>query len=172
MPYINARTNEYPFTIADFRRSKPNVSFPKYISEDTLRRNGIHPVYQVDDPSYDKSNQKIVQAETPSRETNGAYTEENAPDQMMVGEPIYTGRWILAKTVVDLTSEEQTEWDATVAEENRETRNRLLADTDHYGLSDVTMTAEMITYRQTLRDLPETATSWPHLSDDDWPTKP
>ena len=36
----------------------------------------------------------------------------------------------------------------------RQDRNRLLAETDFYALSDVTMSDEMKTYRQTLRDLP------------------
>jgi len=36
----------------------------------------------------------------------------------------------------------------------RTERNRLLAETDYFALSDVTMTAEMTTYRQALRDLP------------------
>jgi hypothetical protein len=41
------------------------------------------------------------------------------------------------------------------AEDNlRAERNRLLAETDYFALSDVTMTADMSTYRQALRDLP------------------
>ena len=35
----------------------------------------------------------------------------------------------------------------------REERNRRLAETDFYALSDVTMSAEMETYRQDLRDI-------------------
>ena len=37
----------------------------------------------------------------------------------------------------------------------RAKRNRLLAETDFYALSDVTMSDDMKTYRQDLRDLPE-----------------
>ena len=37
----------------------------------------------------------------------------------------------------------------------RAKRNRLLAETDYYALSDVTMSDDMKTYRQELRDLPE-----------------
>ena len=51
----------------------------------------------------------------------------------------------------------------------REKRNRLIAETDFYALSDVTMTTEMSNYRQALRDLPSTQ------SDPDdivFPTKP
>ena len=36
----------------------------------------------------------------------------------------------------------------------RTERDRLLAETDYFALSDVTMTADMSTYRQDLRDLP------------------
>jgi hypothetical protein len=41
------------------------------------------------------------------------------------------------------------------AEDNLRTeRNRLLAETDYFALSDVTMSAEMTEYRKLLRDLP------------------
>tara|TARA_Y100000004_G_C8723139_1_gene330976 strand:- start:20 stop:349 length:330 start_codon:yes stop_codon:yes gene_type:complete len=51
----------------------------------------------------------------------------------------------------------------------RAERNQRLLDTDHYGLSDQTMTSEMSTYRQALRDITDSATS---LDDVTWPTKP
>ena len=38
----------------------------------------------------------------------------------------------------------------------RKERNALLKETDHYALSDVTMTDEMRTYRQSLRDITDT----------------
>jgi len=53
----------------------------------------------------------------------------------------------------------------------RNKRNELLAETDHYGLSDVTMSTEMTNYRQALRDITNTYSSM----DDEgfvWPTKP
>jgi|DEB0MinimDraft_6_1074348.scaffolds.fasta_scaffold04029_2 hypothetical protein len=51
----------------------------------------------------------------------------------------------------------------------REKRNKLLAETDFYALSDVNMTTEMSNYRQQLRDLPS-STSNP--DDVVFPTKP
>ena len=42
----------------------------------------------------------------------------------------------------------------TAFESLRTERNRLLAETDWTASTDVTMTAEMTTYRQALRDLP------------------
>jgi len=61
--------------------------------------------------------------------------------------------------------------DDRVAEANRNKRNALLAETDYLALSDNTMSAEMTTYRQALRDI-TTHTNWPNLEDADWPTKP
>jgi len=57
----------------------------------------------------------------------------------------------------------------------REKRNNLLAETDHYGLSDVTMSAEMQTYRTNLRDLPGTIADDATAADVEataFPTKP
>ena len=53
--------------------------------------------------------------------------------------------------------------------ELRVERNRRLVETDHYGLSDQTMTSDMSTYRQALRDITKSATS---LDDVTWPEKP
>jgi len=57
----------------------------------------------------------------------------------------------------------------------RSKRNSLLKETDHYGLSDVTMSEDMTTYRQELRDLPSTVADDDEASDVDsitFPTKP
>ncbi len=58
----------------------------------------------------------------------------------------------------------------------RAKRNQLLAETDFYALSDVTMSSDMTTYRQSLRDLPanNNKASWngTTLSNVTFPTKP
>jgi hypothetical protein len=51
----------------------------------------------------------------------------------------------------------------------RKERNALLAATDFYALSDVTMSDAMTTYRQALRDLPA---SVENSEDVVWPEKP
>jgi hypothetical protein len=57
-------------------------------------------------------------------------------------------------------------------------RDRLLAETDWWAVSDRTMTSEQSAYRQALRDLPDTATpvldptSRSGISGVDWPVKP
>ena len=54
----------------------------------------------------------------------------------------------------------------------REDRNRLLVDTDWYAVSDLTMSDDMTTYRQDLRDLPAGKTTKAHVDAATWPTKP
>ena len=51
-------------------------------------------------------------------------------------------------------------------------RNRLLAETDFYGNSDVTMSDDMTTYRQALRDLPAGKDTVDKCNNATWPTKP
>jgi len=54
----------------------------------------------------------------------------------------------------------------------RDRRNRLLAETDFYALSDVTLSDDMTTYRQALRDLPAGKDTVQKCEDATWPTKP
>ena len=76
-------------------------------------------------------------------------------------------------------NEEEAAWEAGAKDRSmanlRAKRNSLLKETDHYGLSDVTMSDEMSTYRQELRDLPSTVADDDTASDVDaitFPTKP
>ena len=85
--------------------------------------------------------------------------------------------------VVQFTAEEETARDA---EEQawadaaparalatlRDKRNRLLKETDFYGNSDVTMSDDMKTYRQALRDLPAGKDTVEKCENATWPTKP
>jgi hypothetical protein len=81
---------------------------------------------------------------------------------------------------VPFTAEEETERDAEeaawaagandrLAAEERAKRTALLMETDHYALSDVTMSSDMTAYRQALRDVPQ-QTDFP--TSINWPTKP
>ena len=81
---------------------------------------------------------------------------------------------------IQFTAEEET---ARVAEEKawadkapsremaqiRRHRDTLLRETDHFGLGDVTMSDDMKTYRQALRDIPASNTVYADVA---WPTKP
>ena len=89
--------------------------------------------------------------------------------------------------MVAYTAEEEAEADLLIsdakvlerAEANlRAERNIKLKETDFYALSDVTMSSDMTTYRQALRDLPsnyttdDSKTLAEDLSNLNWPTKP
>ena len=54
----------------------------------------------------------------------------------------------------------------------RRRRNNLLKDTDFYALSDVTMSADMTTYRQDLRDLTNGLSTVADVNAVVYPTKP
>ena len=54
----------------------------------------------------------------------------------------------------------------------RSRRNQLLAETDFYALSDVTMSDDMKTYRQELRDLPSGKDTVEKCNNATFPTKP
>ena len=57
-------------------------------------------------------------------------------------------------------------------EQLRFTRNRLLRQTDFYALGDVTMSDDMKTYRQSLRDITNGLTTADEVNAVSWPTKP
>ena len=71
---------------------------------------------------------------------------------------------------------EETAWanaaPARALADMRAKRNRLLAETDFYALSDVTMSEDMTTYRQALRDLPDGLDTVEKVNNKAYPTKP
>ena len=84
---------------------------------------------------------------------------------------------------VQFTAEEETARDAEeqawadgalarALADMRARRNRLLAETDYYALSDVTMSEDMTTYRQALRDLPDGLDTVEKVNNKAYPTKP
>ena len=54
----------------------------------------------------------------------------------------------------------------------REKRNNLLKETDYYALSDVTMSDDMATYRQQLRDITNGVNTEAKAKNKTFPTKP
>jgi hypothetical protein len=140
----------YPYNVGQLRRDNPNTSFPKLIPSEMLESYGVYTVVYTDMPSIDDRTQKVEQDATPS---------------------LVDGAWTIGWTTSSKTAEETQAWDDGMASSNRGKRDGLLAETDWMALSDVTMTTEMTTYRQALRDI-TTHANWPNLADDDWPTKP
>ena len=148
------------------RRDNPNVSLPRVWSENVNEALGIDPVLEAPRPDAAGYTQAV---------RDGVTQDAN-------------GNWVQAWEVVDMfsdsTDEEgvtttkaeheaayQADLDAKAAASTRAQRDAKLSETDWTGLSDVTMTAEMATYRQALRDITDHE-NFPSLQDTDWPEAP
>ena len=151
------------------RSMHPNVSLPKVWNANVNETLGIDPVLASPQPD-PSGDYKVVVRNGVEQDANGnwvwAWTEND-----MFQEYIETD-----ENGVETTVTVQAQIDAKVAADNaaleateRATRDDLLKATDHYGLSDVTMSAEMTAYRQALRDVPQQADFPATIT---WPTKP
>jgi len=72
--------------------------------------------------------------------------------------------------------QEEADWEAGAFDRAianlRQQRNSKLAETDFYALSDVTMSEDMTTYRQNLRDITNGLSTVEDVNNVTWPTKP
>ena len=150
----NGQVEQFPYTLGDLRRDNPQTSFPKKIGDAILASHGIYHVMPETQPEYDNLVQVLVRDPEP-------HNNETAVDED-TGETYRTGRWVIGYTV-----ENKPQGQAEEAVRNK--RDRLLKETDWMALSDVTMSAEVTSYRQALRDITEQA-SFPYSVV--WPTKP
>lgn len=146
----NGQIDQYPYTVGDLRRDNPNTSFPKRIPEVTMATFGMFPVGYEAAPDYDLMTHRIEHSNMPV---------------------LKDGKWVLTKTVVPLTAEQLAARDAAKANEVREKRAALIAETDWMALSDTTLSPEWAAYRQALRDITNHA-NFPYLDAADWPVKP
>ena len=164
----NGNVDQFPYTIGQFRRDNANTSFPAQIPNTILRRYGVYEVTELDKPSYDPLVQTLVVG-TPTREIIRMKTEADCTDPDtgevdtdQIGQPLYGNEWEVSHTVQNMEQ-------ATAEANIRAKRDSLLQETDWMALSDVTMSAEMTTYRQELRDITGQA-GFPYSVT--WPTKP
>ena len=82
--------------------------------------------------------------------------------------------WLNGTTPIpkaDIQAQMPTEFDMAM-EDLRAKRNNLLKETDHYALSDQTLSDDMRTYRQSLRDITEGLTTVEDVEAVIFPTKP
>jgi hypothetical protein len=138
-----------PYSVGRLRRDNPNTSFPKNIVAATLAAYDVYKVVVDPKPDYDERTQKLM------------------PNAIVFDGTNATQAW----SVVNLDADELSYKADRVAETNRTTRNKLIAETDWWASSDLTMTVAQTAYRQSLRDITSHA-NWPHLDEADWPTKP
>jgi hypothetical protein len=164
MAEFRNRTTGEVKTQGELRRDNPNMSLPKVWNANVFDALNVDPVMIAAAP------------------TEGVGTYQHAIRNGV--EQNSNGDWVYAWQVVDMFSDDaergtkaeqeaayQTQLDESAADANRINRDNKLAETDWWASSDLTMTAEQTSYRQALRDI-TTHANWPHLSEDDWPTKP
>ena len=164
----NGNVDQFPYTIGQFRRDNPNTSFPAQIPNTILRRYAVYEVTELAKPSYDPLVQTLVVG-TPTREVIRMKTEADCTDLFtgevdtdQVGQPLYGNEWEVSYTAQNMEQ-------ATAESNVRARRDSLLQETDWMALSDVTMSSEMTTYRQALRDIPAQS-GFPFSVT--WPNKP
>jgi len=149
------------------RKDNPNISLPRVWNANVCEVLGIDPVLIAPKPST-TGDYKVVVRNGVEQDANSNWVY-NWTERDMFAE--YTDEDDVVHTKAEQETAYQTKLDDEAAERVRSERDAKLAETDWTGLSDVTMSAEMTTYRQALRDITAHA-NFPHLNEEDWPQKP
>jgi len=163
--YRNRTTGEVK-TQGQWRAANPNMSLPRVWKAATLDALDIDPVLRS--PAATTTQYQNSVRDGVVQDANGNWVENYVARDMFADTTDEDG---VTTTKAEHEAAYQATLDARVAESNRNKRDGLLAETDWTGMSDVTMTSAMTTYRQALRDITDHA-NWPNLEDADWPTKP
>ena len=162
MSEYRERTTGEVKTQGEWRAAFKNMSLPKVWNSNVCDAMNIDPV--LASPAATTTAYQTSARDGVEQDSNGNWVEKYVAQDMFAD--IEGG---------DTKAEQETAYQATLdantATSNRSTRDSKLAETDWHGMSDVTMSSDMTTYRQALRDLP-THSNWPNLEDADWPTKP
>ena len=132
---------KYPASVEELRREHSHTSFPAPMPRDILELYGVFDVALDPMPSVDRTVHTVRQKDMPE---------------------LVAGRWRLGWDV-----SQKSEADASAA--IRAIRDDKLRSTDWAALQDVTMSEEMATYRQALRDVPQ-QDGFPYNVV--WPTQP
>ena len=162
--YRNRTTGEVK-TQGQWRAANPNMSLPKVWNSNVLDALNIDAVLRS--PAATTTAYQTSARDGVEQNSNGDWVEKYVARDMFAD----TTEDGVTTTKAEHEAAYQATLDASTAEGHRNTRASLLAETDFYALSDVTMTDAMTAYRQALRDLPSHS-NWPDLEDSDWPTKP
>ena len=156
-----------PKTKVQLRQENKHMSLPETWTDATLEALGVARVTKTDAPDVGEwqvaVKDGVEQVDGVWQErwvTQEMFTEYTETDEDGVETTVTVQDQKDAKTAADNAALEATE---------RATRDELLKATDHYGLSDVSMTDAMAAYRQALRDVPQQA-GFPQTIT--WPTKP
>ena len=122
---VNGEASVFPYDLRKLKNDNPTTSFPKEISTEVLEGYGVFPVVE-NKPEFDTYVQELS-AGTPT---------------------LSNGEWQVDYTAINIPEED-------AKEVIRNARFEMLYETDWLALSDVVMSAEMVVYRQALRDIPQ-----------------
>ena len=159
------RTTGVVKTQGQWRQEFSNMSLPRVWKAATLDALDLDPVLKS--PAATVGDYQVSVRDGVVQDANGNWVENYVARDMFQD----TTEDGVTTTKAEHEAAYQARLDADKATANRATRDSKLAETDFYALSDVTMSAEMTTYRQALRDI-TAHSNWPNLEDADWPTKP
>ncbi len=156
------RTTGEVKTQGQLRQENPNMSMPKVWNDNVHDALNVDPV--LPSPAASVGQYQISVRDGVEQNSNGDWVEKYVARDMFADDDELG-------TKAEQEAAYQQTLDDQAAESNRAKRDRRIAETDWWASSDLTMTAEQTAYRQALRDITSHA-NWPHLNDDDWPTKP
>jgi hypothetical protein len=156
-----------PKTKVQLRQENKHMSLPEAWTDATLEALGVARVTKTAAPDVSEWQVSIK---------DGVELVDGVWQEKWVTQEMFTEYTETDEDGVETTVTVQAQKDAKVAADNavleateRSTRDNLLKATDHFALSDVTMSAEMTTYRQALRDVPQQSEFPSNIT---WPTKP
>jgi len=150
----------------EWRAAFPNMSLPRVWTSNVCDAMNIDPV--LASPAATTTAYQTSARDGVEQNANGDWVERFVARDMFADTTDDDG---VTTTKAQHEAAYQSTLDANTAEGHRATRDSKLAETDWHGMSDVTMSSEMTTYRQALRDI-TAHDNWPNLEDADWPTAP
>ena len=163
--YRERKTGEVK-TQGEWRAAFKNMSLPKVWNTNVCDALNLDPVFAS--PAATTTAYQTSVRDGVEQDSNGNWVEKYVARDMFSD---YTDEDGVSHTKSEQETAYQATLDANTAAGHRATRDAKLAETDFYALSDVTMSSEIQSFRQSLRDI-TTHDNWPNLDDDDWPTAP
>lgn len=161
--YRNRTTGEVK-TQGQWRAANPNMSLPRVWNSNVLDALNIDAVLRS--PAATTTQYQTSVRDGVKQDANGNWVEKYVARDMFADTTDEDG---VTTTKAEHEAAYQARLDATAGEAARFERNTLLAGTDYFALTDVTMNADMTSYRQALRDI-TTQSGFPNTIS--WPAEP
>ena len=163
--YRNRTTGEVK-TQGQWRSANPNTSLPRIWKAATLDALNLDPVLRS--PTATVGQYQTSARDGVEQDSNGNWVEKYVARDMFADTTDEDG---VTTTKAEHEAAYQATLDAKAAEAVRKQRDDLISATDYFALTDVTMDADMTSYRQALRDITDHV-NFPYLEEADWPVKP